>query len=45
VTVYHITDKSEGHDFYRLKDSLMMALKKCRNMKQTVYLSFSHFSA
>jgi len=32
VTVRHIMDHFEGHDFKRYKDSQSMAHKKCRNM-------------
>jgi hypothetical protein len=32
MTVLHIKDQFEGHNFNRCKDSLMMALKKCREM-------------
>jgi len=28
----NITDQFEGHNFNRYKNSLMMALKNCRNM-------------
>ena len=41
----HITDQFEGHNFNRYKDSLMMALKKDRNMRRIVCLLYSHFSA
>jgi hypothetical protein len=32
VTVAHITDQFEEHNFDWYKNSLMMAFKKCRNM-------------
>lgn len=45
ITVPPINDQFVGHNFHRCKDSLMMVLKECQNMYQTVYLLCSHFSA
>jgi hypothetical protein len=38
-------NKNIYFNFSRYKDSLMMALKKCRNVYETVYLLCSYFSA
>jgi hypothetical protein len=43
--VSHITNQLKVHNFNRYKDSLMTALKKCLNMKETMHLFCSHFSA
>jgi len=44
VTAPHIKDQFEGQNFNWFKDSLMMALKQCRDMYEIVYLLCSNFS-
>ena len=40
----HITDKFEGHSFNRYKDAMLMTLKKCRNIYDSMYLLYSYFN-
>ena len=45
VTVPQFTDQFERDNGNRHKDSLTMAIKKCRNMRQIACLLYSYCSA